>query len=69
MTELAERVAVLESRQGTIEETMKKIAEKQDRILSELTKYKGAFGMLTMLGSAIVAVAALMKDKIASWMN
>lgn len=69
---IGERVASLESRVGNLETAMAKagdayerIAQKQQEILNELNRYRGAWGMLLLVLTAFTAAARLFKDWIA----
>lgn len=62
--ELVARTAVLEEQHKTVISKIDKIEEKQDAMLTELTKYKGAYGMLTLLGTVLFAGVTFFKDWI-----
>lgn len=64
--ELGERVAVVETKVETVEETLKQVQATQQEILLRLTKYQGAWGSIAMIGGAIVAAAQLVKQW---WIN
>lgn len=65
---LPERVAVLESQQVTNAETLQQISERLQNIHDDLTRYKGAMGVLFLVGSSMAAAVALLKDWVmAHW--
>lgn len=60
----SERLAVLEAEVDDIKSTQKQILDKQDEILVELARYRGAFGMATLLVTAIATALMFFKDAI-----
>lgn len=59
-----ERLTVLEVQVQGVCETQQVILERQDKILEELAKYRGAFGAATLLFSAIATALFIFKDYI-----
>lgn len=57
-----ERIAVLESSQRLLKEQLIDLHDGQQKILSELTKYKGAIGFATFLISALLSCLIIAKD-------
>lgn len=59
---IPERVAVLEAQQVNNADALREIAERLQSIHDDLTKYKGAMGVLMLVGSSLAAAAAMLKD-------
>lgn len=62
--EVERRLAVLETENRSQRELLDSIKNTQDAILSQLAVYNGRWGMLVMLGSALMFVTATFKDFI-----
>lgn len=62
--EIERRLAVLETENKSQRELLDSIKKTQDAILSQLAVYNGRWGMLVMLGSALMFVVATFKDFI-----
>lgn len=62
--ELHERVTRLEENHNFLREQFKTQGEKLDAIHTELTRYKGAWGMLGLIVSSVVTALLLFKDWI-----
>lgn len=60
----SERIAVLEVQMNDVRGTQRSILEKQDEILRELARYRGAFGTATLVVSAIATALMFFKDAI-----
>lgn len=56
-----ERIAVLETKMGTTELMLKQVADQQQQMLLELTRYRGAWGSIAIIGSAVVAAVQILK--------
>jgi hypothetical protein len=61
-----ERLAVLESAHSSLKEQLDDLHDGQQKILSELTRYKGAIGFGTFLLAGLFSVLILAKDWLAS---
>ena len=57
-----ERIARVETRMDTVERSLRDIDNKQDKILYELTRYKGAIGLGSFLITCAIASLVLVKD-------
>lgn len=64
MTDVSERVAVLESQMEGVQQKEDAILEKLDRIEKEMTRYKGFLGGVAFLGSCLWAAVVLLKDNL-----
>lgn len=64
MTDIIERVAVLESQVEGVRQKEDAILEKLDRIEKEMTRYKGFLGGVAFLGSCLWAAVVLLKDSL-----
>lgn len=69
MAEMGERVAVLETQMAAYEEkidgmeaALKDMAAAQQQLLLELAKYRGGWGAVVMIGSAIITALGFAKD-------
>jgi hypothetical protein len=60
----AERLAVLEREMDEVRSTQQAILSKQDQVLQELSRYRGAFGMALLLFSAIGTALMIFKDTL-----
>lgn len=60
-TELRERLAAVETHVQIMEATLAEIRDKQDKLVQELARYRGAMGMLMLGFSAIWSVLLLIK--------
>lgn len=63
---LGERVAVVETKVEAVEVTLREVKVTQQEILLQLTKYRGAWGSIAMIGGAIVTCLQLVKQW---WIN
>jgi hypothetical protein len=61
-----ERIAVLETRMDDVHDNMAYIRSKLESMDTDLTKYKGMWGAISMIASAIMAAVILFKDYIVS---
>lgn len=59
-----ERIAVLETQVKAISATQAELLQKQDQMLTELARYRGAIGLATILFSAIGAALMIFKDAV-----
>lgn len=57
-----ERIAVLETQMAQVRGTQEAILDKQTEILTELSRYRGAFGMALLLFSAVGTALIFFKD-------
>lgn len=64
MSDVMERVAVLEAQMEGVRQKEDAILEKLDRIEKEMTRYKGFLGGVAFLGSCIWAAIVLLKDNL-----
>ena len=64
MSDIMERVAVLEAQMEGVQAKEDAILEKLDRIEKEMTRYKGFLGGVALLGSCIWAAFVLFKDHV-----
>jgi hypothetical protein len=64
MTDVSERVAVLEAQMEGVQQKEDAILEKLDRIEKEMTRYKGFLGGVAFLGSCLWAAVVLLKDNL-----
>jgi hypothetical protein len=64
MSDIMERVAVLEAQMEGVQAKEDAILEKLDRIEKEMTRYKGFLGGVAFLGSCIWAAFVLFKDHV-----
>lgn len=64
MTDITERVAVLEAQMEGVQAKEDAILEKLDRIEKEMTRYKGFLGGVAFLGSCLWAAVVLLKDNL-----
>lgn len=60
----SERIAILETQVSTITQTQTAILEKQDKMLTELARYRGAFGFATIVFSAVATALVFFKDAL-----
>ena len=68
MTDIAQRVAVLEAQIGMLREHLVKIEDGQQELKETLAKYKGTLGGIMFICSAMVTAVMLMRDWIiAHW--
>lgn len=59
-----ERLAVLETEMDEVRATQRAILSKQDEVLTELSRYRGAFGMALLIFSAIGTALMFFKDAV-----
>ena len=59
---LTERVAVIEDRQRLNSAMLGEIDGKLDRVMAEMTRYKGMVGGISLIVSLLVAALSLTKD-------
>ena len=59
-----ERIAVLEAQMAQVRTVQDTILAKQDQMLTELARYRGAFGLATIIFSAIATALIFFKDAI-----
>lgn len=59
-----ERLAVLETEMDEVRATQRAILTKQDEVLKELSRYRGAFGMALLIFSAIGTALMFFKDAV-----
>jgi hypothetical protein len=64
MSDVMERVAVLEAQMEVVRQKEDAILEKLDRIEREMTRYKGFLGGVAFLGSCIWAAFVIFKDHL-----
>lgn len=61
-----ERLARVETRVDTVEETLSTINMKQDKILAELGRYKGAIGLFSFIVICMVTALGAIREIFAS---
>lgn len=59
-----ERLAVLETEMDEVRNTQRAILSKQDEVLTELSRYRGAFGLALLIFSAIGTALMFFKDAV-----
>lgn len=59
-----ERLAVLETEMDGVRKVQDEILSKQDEVLAELARYRGAFGLALLVLSAIGTALLFFKDAI-----
>lgn len=59
-----ERIAVLETRIDTAIVSLSEISEKLALIEKDLVRYRGFWGAVTLIGSALFTVLLIFKDQI-----
>jgi len=60
----AERLAILETQMADVHANQAAILSKQEEILTELSRYRGAFGMAMLIFSAVGTALVFFKDAI-----
>lgn len=60
----AERIAVLETKMAEVHANQTAMLAKQDEILTELARYRGAFGTVLLILSAVGTALLFFKDAI-----
>lgn len=60
----AERIAVLEAQMAEVRTSQGAILRKQEEILTELSRYRGAFGTVLLILSAVGTALMFFKDAI-----
>lgn len=66
MIKICERVARLEARQDAFEGTQHQIIAKLEILHTDIAGYKGAWGVILMIGSAIAVAVSMGGDRITS---
>lgn len=66
---VAERIAVIETEFKNMHADMAELKESQQEMMIELTRYKGAFGLLSLFFSAFVALGMIFREKVISFFN
>ncbi len=67
--DISERMAVMETEFKNIHDDMAELKTNQQVMMVELTRYKGAFGLLSLFFSAFVALAVIFREKVVSMFN
>lgn len=62
-----ERLAVLETKVQTLEETLAKIESGQQEMLLRLTEYRGRWGGIVMTVTGVLAFLGFAKEWIFGW--
>lgn len=62
-----ERLAVLETKVQTLEETLAKIESGQQEMLLRLTEYRGRWGGIVMTVTGVLAFLGFAKEWILGW--
>lgn len=64
-----ERLAVLETKVQTLEETLAKIDSGQQEMLLKFTEYRGRWGGIVLTISAVVTFLSFAKDQLLTWFS
>lgn len=64
-----ERLAVLETKVQTLEETLAKIDSGQQEMLLKFTEYRGRWGGIVLTISAVVTFLSFAKDQLITWFS